>query len=91
MKNFSTASDSGVNAQNHFPGHAMQSANDSESLSDDFNEALVSWIGRIDASGGSRIGKSRFAAHDGAVSTRTDTHPSSLYSFFCKDRHSQCF
>ncbi len=77
MKNFSTVSNTSVNAgsvkgaQYHVPGHGMQSDIESESLSDDFNEALVPWLGRIHASGGSRIGKSWYAAHDGAIESST--------------------
>ena len=73
MTNFSTPADSGVNAgstrgaQYHFPGHAMQSEIEPESLSDDFIDALVPRIGRIQASGGSYIVNSRFAAHDRAI------------------------
>ena len=56
MTNFCTAVDSGVDAgpmksaHCQLPGREMQSENEPESPSDSFNDALVPWIGRIQAS-----------------------------------------
>lgn len=80
MTNFCTASDTGAGARSvkgalyHFPGHAMQADNEPQSLSENFNDELDRWFGRIQASGGSRIGKSSFAAHDGAIESPGPIH-----------------
>jgi hypothetical protein len=80
MTNFSTASDTGTGARSvkgalyHFPGHATQADVEPQSLSEDFNHELDRWFGRIQASGGSRIGKSRFAAHDRAIDSSSSSH-----------------
>jgi hypothetical protein len=80
MTNFSTASDNGAGprpakgAVYQFPGHARQADNEPQSLSEDFNHELDRWFGRIQASGGARIGKSRFAAHDRAIESSSSSH-----------------